>query len=141
MNRFLKLVAIGQQVIQEAEVSKSTRPSESKFKMQHYYKDKQGVIMATTPNRRVGAALGGGFGALYGAGLGSAIPKHPLAGAIGGAMVGAAGAGYGGYKLGQHGEKKFVKAAAPRLKGKKEISAKQFYKLASAGAPATYLRV
>lgn len=69
-----------------------------------------------------GALLGGTTGAILGGRVGSAVSKNALKGGLIGAGIGAAGAGYAGYKLGKAHKKSTEEDADREIKKYKNAS-------------------
>ena len=73
----------------------------SKMEDEDYLDEQRDRKRSVKHAKAQGAFLGGTTGAILGGRIGSAVSKNALKGGLIGAGIGAAGAGYAGYKLGK----------------------------------------
>lgn len=94
----------------------------SKMEDEDYLDEQQDRKRSVKHAKAKGAFLGGTTGAILGGRIGSAVSKNALKGGLIGAGIGAAGAGYVGYKLGKAHKKATEEDADREIKKYKNAS-------------------
>ena len=94
----------------------------SKMEDEDYLDEQRDRKRSVKHAKAKGAFLGGTTGAILGGRIGSAVSKNALKGGLIGAGIGAAGAGYVGYKLGKAHKKATEEDADREIKKYKNAS-------------------